>query len=230
MKSLRGSTLSPIRVVNIRSASSEASSSVTRFSRRDCGSIVLPRSKDRVGGFLSRSGGDVYLVTCTALADATSMDERVVRISGTDAKQLTLGGPQDTVDSGQRPTLAGLAMSALGIDAHPPTLFRLDLRARRATCAGAQPASLTAGTEDPALGTGAISGPPPPGGRAHAGELPIEKTTPARIVQLARRYQPTVEVTVADRFWPVSVGALLQDSGSNGGRTHSSSGSAGWTS
>src|SRR5947209_1899447 len=44
MKSLRGSTLSPISVVNIRSASSEASSSVTRLSRRDCGSIVVSAS------------------------------------------------------------------------------------------------------------------------------------------------------------------------------------------
>jgi hypothetical protein len=75
------------------------------------------------------------------------------------------------------------------------------------------------GTEDPALGAGAIAGPAPPGGRAHDGEQPIEQTTPAAITRLARLYQPTVEVTVADRFWPVSVGAVLNDAGESGGRT-----------
>jgi len=43
------------------------------------------------------------------------------------------------------------------------------------------------------------------------GEPPIELTTDARIARLARLYQPTLEVTVADRFWPVSVGAVLAD-------------------
>jgi hypothetical protein len=50
-------------------------------------------------------------------------------------------------------------------------------------------------------------------------EPPIEKTTPARIAALARLYQPTIELTVADRFWPVSVGAVLKDIGSDGART-----------
>ena len=181
--------------------------------------VVATTRGVRVGGLLSRSGGDVYLVTCTPLADATSTNERVVRISGADVRELTLGGTEDVVDSGERPSIAALAMRGLGIDAHPPTFFRLDLRARRATCAGTQPASLSVGTEDPALGSGAIVGPTPPGRRAHDGELPIEKTTPAAIAQLARRYQPTVEVTVADRFWPVSVGALLNDVGAQDQRT-----------
>jgi hypothetical protein len=156
-------------------------------------------------------------VTCTPLADATSTDERVVQIN--EVNGLTLGGPEDRLDSGERPSLATLATSALGLDAHPPTLFRVDLRARQGTCAGAPPPSLSVGTEDPALGTGAIIGPAPPSGQAHDGEMPIERTTPAPIARLARLYQPTIELTVADRFWPVSVGALLKDIGSNGGRT-----------
>lgn len=188
--------------------------------------FVVTGSGDRVGGFLSRTGGDVYLVTCTPLADATSVNERVARIAGRDVRALTLGGPDAVVDSGERPSIAALATRALGIDAHPPTLFRVDLRARRATCAGAPPPSLSAGAEDPALGPGAISGPARPDGKAHDGEVPIGQTTPARIAALARLYQPTVEVTVADRFWPVSVGAVLKDIGSGGGRTCLVSGSS----
>jgi hypothetical protein len=178
--------------------------------------VVATPTGDRIGGFLGRSGADVYIVTCTPLADATSTNERVVRISGASATGLTLGGLEDRIDSGERPSIAALATRALGIDAHPPTLFRVDLRARRASCAGAPPPSLTNASADPALGTGAIVGPSNPDGRAHDGEPPIEQTTPARIAQLARRYQPTVELTVADRFWPVSVGAVLHDIGSNG--------------
>jgi hypothetical protein len=181
--------------------------------------VVATASGDRVGGFLSRSGTDVYLVTCTPLADATSTNEQVVRIGGSDVKGLTLGGPEDRVDSGERASLAALATRALGIDAHPPTLFRVDLRARRGTCAGAPPQSLTNATEDPALGSGAIVGPAPPGGQAHDGEPPIEVKAPATIARLARLYQPTLEVSVGDRFWPVSVGAVLGDVGADGRRT-----------
>ena len=64
-----------------------------------------------------------------------------------------------------------------------------------------------------------IAGPAPPGGRAVDGEPPIEQTTDPRIARLARRFQPTLEVSVADRFWPVSVGALLADVGPDGTRT-----------
>ena len=181
--------------------------------------VVTMPTGHRVGGYLSRSGTDVYLVTCTPLADATSTNERIVRIGGTEVKGLTLGGPEDRLDPGERPSLAALATRAVGIDAHPPTLFRVDLRARRATCAGAPPPSITGGGEDPALGSGAIIGLAPPAGQAHDGEPLIEQTTPDRLARLARLYQPTLEVTVADRFWPVSVGAVLKDVGSRGERT-----------
>ena len=181
--------------------------------------VVRTTAGTQVGGLLARSGEDVYLVTCTPLADATSTSERVVRIAGANVQDLTIGGPEDNVDSGQRPSLAALAMTALGVDFRPPTLLKLDPRLRQPTCAGAEPATLAVGNEDPQLGSGAIVGPAPPGGQAHDGELPIQDTTPAAIAQLARRYQPTLEVTVADRFWPVSVGALLEDIGANGQRT-----------
>lgn len=181
--------------------------------------VVATANGDRVGGLLARSSGDIYLVSCTPLADATSTNERVVRIASASVKGLSVGGPTEYVDTGDRPSLGGLALSALGIDGDLPTLLRWDPRARQATCAGAEPQSLEGAREDPSLGSGVMVGPPPPDGQAHDGESPIQKTTPAAIAALARRYQPTVEVTVADRFWPVSVGAVLEDIGSNGART-----------
>jgi hypothetical protein len=60
-----------------------------------------------------------------------------------------------------------------------------------------------------------FAGPAPPGGQARDGEAPIERTTPA-LAALAKRYQPTVLVSDTDPFWPVSVGALLEDVGSAG--------------
>jgi hypothetical protein len=98
-------------------------------------------------------------------------------------------------------------------------VFVPNLHARKPTCANAPPEKLSVGTEDPSLGRGAIVGPAPPGGRAIDGEPPIEQTTDSRIARLARLYQPTLEVTVADPFWPVSVGAVLQDIGPGGNRT-----------
>jgi hypothetical protein len=102
----------------------------------------------------------------------------------------------------------------------PPTVFRVDLRARRATCAGAPPGFLSIGVEDPALGARAIAGPAPAGAQANDGEPPIQLNgmTPPAIAGLVRLYQPTLEVTATDRFWPVSVGGLLADVGANGSR------------
>ena len=181
--------------------------------------VITTQSGDRLGGLLSRTGPGTYLVTCTPLANATSTDERVEFIPAAQVKGISVGGTEDSLDDGQRPSLLSLALSGLGVDAHPPTLVRFDIRARRATCAGVPPAGLTVGTEDPALGAGAIDGPAPAGGQANDGESPIEKTTPAAIARLAKLYQPTMELTVTDRFWPVSVGALLKDIGPDGQRT-----------
>ncbi|MGA2926042.1 MAG: hypothetical protein ABSG43_08610 [Solirubrobacteraceae bacterium] len=167
------------------------------------------------GGFVNRTSAGVYLATCTALADATSTGERLELVPAGAAQTVRVGGA-DYLDSGQRPSLAALALHALGIGGQPPTLFSAALRATRPTCAGAGPASLTTGTEDPALGSGVIAGPAPPGGVAHDGEPPIQDTTPRAIAALALRYQPTLLVTVADRNWPVSVGAMLDELGPKG--------------
>jgi hypothetical protein len=178
--------------------------------------LVTTTSGNRSGGYLARTSAGIYVVTCTALADATSAEERLDLIPAADIKEVRIGGHGDYLDSASRPSIASLALDALGTGGHAPTLFNADLRAAQPTCAGAGPSSLTNGTEDPALGTGVIDGPAPAGGRAHDGEPPIQISTPASIAALARRYQPTLLVTVADRNWPVSVNAILAERGPDG--------------
>jgi hypothetical protein len=183
--------------------------------------VLATTAGERIGGYLAAGAGGTYVVTCTSLADATSIGERIVLVPAATIERTTLGGEPDRLDSGERPSLAALAFRALDIDAHPPTLIRADLRARRATCAGAGPEIVSRGTLALELGAGAIAGRAPPGGRARDGEAPIEqdKTTPPAVAALARALQPTLEVTVADRNWPVSVGAVLHDVAPNGTRT-----------
>jgi hypothetical protein len=173
--------------------------------------VVATATDARIGGYLTRTPAGVYVATCTALADATSTDERLDLVPAKNVEGVRIGGDPAYFDSGARPSLATLALRALGVGGSPPTLFSAALRATRATCAGVGPSALTTGAPDPALGVGVIAGPAPPGGRAHNGEPPIESTTPAAIAALARRYQPTLLVSVADRNWPVSVGAVLAE-------------------
>lgn len=182
--------------------------------------VAFPRATvqttagERVGGYLLRTSDGVYLATCDPRANGTSTNERVGLVRASTITATTVGGEDVTLDSGERPSLLRLAFSALGIDAHPPTLITSELRASRAACANVAQPHLTVGAEDAALGVGAIDGPPPPGGQAVDGEPPITAgQTPPAVAKLALRYQPTVEVTVADRFWPVSVGAVLHDLG-----------------
>lgn len=181
--------------------------------------IVTGPHESQVGGYLAQRAGAVYLVSCTALADATSTDEAVLTIPSGQATSVATKDTRFSVDSGARPSLPTVLLHALGIEASTPTWIKPELRPKTPTCAGEQPPAPSNGYRDTDLGEGVIAGPAPPGGRAADGEPPIEQTTPAAIAALARRYQPTVLVTVADRFWPVSVGALLQDIGSGGAHT-----------
>jgi hypothetical protein len=180
-------------------------------------------STDRfIGGYLNRGTNGAYFVTCTALADATSANERVRFVNASDLKKVSVGGPSFSVDSGERPSLVSLGLSALSVNGTVKPLFNADLRPQRGTCGGAEFTRLTAAFEDPSLGAGVlVHSPDVPVVQAHDGELPIQlqqqPRVPAPIVALARRYQPTLLVTVADRFWPVSVDALLADRGPHGG-------------
>lgn len=186
--------------------------------------VAFPRASavtaagSMTGGDVGRAGPNAVLVTCTALADATSTGERVTLVPVT---AVHVGGGDAYVDSGARPSLARLAFGALGLAAHPPTLFDAALRARRATCAGAGPPALADGVADPALGTGVIA--PAPAVPATARRSPLDEApvqadgrTPRRIAALARADQPTLLVTAADRNWPVSVNSVLAERGPDG--------------
>ena len=179
---------------------------------------VLTAHGAEVGGYLGSDASGVYLVTCTAV-EVTSVDERIAFTRWSDVEHLVLGGPDDQVDSGERPSLVSFIFSAVGVKSPSLTLVNLNLRPRRPTCAGAG-LRLTVGYAAPALGTGVIAGPAPPDGRASDGETPIQnERTPRLVAELARRYEPTLEVSVADRFWPVSVAAVIHDVGSEGQST-----------
>jgi hypothetical protein len=169
-----------------------------------------------IGGYIARNSTGVYLASCTPLADASSTNERVSVIPAGDVKAMTTSTTPFVVDSGLRPSLPTVLLHAFGIDASTPAWIRPDVRSIHATCAGDPLPTSSVGYLAPSLGAGVIAGPAPPGGRAVDGEAPIEQTSPPAIAALARRYQPTVLVTVADPFWPVSVGALLADRGATG--------------
>jgi hypothetical protein len=170
-----------------------------------------------IGALLDRSGDGVRMMICTPLADATSTQTYLHEVKAGHVSSLATGG-QAFFDQGGRPSLLAVALNLIGIDS-PKAVFVPSIRARQPTCAGAPPRLLTVGREDPALGQGAIVGPAPSGGRAIDGEAPIQQTADPRIAGLARRYQPTMELTVADRFWPVSVEAVVAGIGVGGART-----------
>ena len=176
--------------------------------------VVATSGGSRVGGYLTRTSAGVYIVGCTALADATSADEQLQFVPARNVENVRFGGGTAYFDSGQRPSIATLALRALGVGGSTPTLFSAALRAKQPTCAGGGPPFLSAGYPAPWLGPGVIAGPAPPGGRATGGERPIGDTAPAAVAALARRYQPTLLVTVADQNWPVSVNAVLAERGS----------------
>jgi hypothetical protein len=172
-------------------------------------------SGKRLGGYIARDGDGAYLVSCTPLADATSLDDRVEFVPAQAIKSLTSTGTDFTLDTGARPSLPTLVLRAAGIDTQTAAWIRPELKERREPCAGIAPPRPSTGYEAPQLGSGVFAGPAPPGGRAHDGEPPIEQTSP-EIAELAKRFQPTLLVSDTDPFWPVSVGALLEDIGSAG--------------
>jgi hypothetical protein len=176
--------------------------------------LVSTPSGQRVAGYLSGTAAGTYLVTCQALADATSYQPRVTFVRASQVLRSRRGGPTYYLDSGDRPSLATLAMRTFGVSFRLPVPIGTGLRPREPTCAGSGPTTLSHGFVDPALGAGVIAGPPPTGSAADR-DQPIEQTTPA-IARLARQLQPILEVSAADENWPVSVRALLADRGPRG--------------
>ncbi len=180
--------------------------------------IVTATGGRYVGGFLARNSAGVYLATCTPLADAHSTGESVSFVPADEVRSVVTTGTAFDLDSGLRPSLPTLVLHAFGIGASLPSVVEVKVKATKPTCAGDPLPSSSIGNLDPALGAGVIAGPAPPGGVAHDGEEPVQVTSP-QIAAFAKRFEPTLLVTVADRFWPVSVDALLQDVGSDGQHT-----------
>ena len=170
----------------------------------------------RIGGYLARNSTGLYLVACTPLADATSTNERVAVIPAADIKTMTTSTTPFVVDSGLRPSLPTVLPAHIrhrrehaGLD---PAGGALDPRhLRRGPAASRQcrvPGAPSRRRRERRAGSGRRAG--RRGRGAHRADQP------QGIAALARRYQPTVLVTAADPFWPVSVGALLADRGPNG--------------
>jgi Vacuolar protein sorting-associated protein 62 len=182
--------------------------------------IALTASGRSVGGYVGRSGSSVYLALCTPLADATSTGERVQAIPASSITSLAATGVDFSLDTGYRPSLPTLLLHALGFEAQTVAWVRPEVKEPHAPCAGTPPPRPGTASEAPQLGPGVYTSPAPPSGRAHDGEPTIEQEAKApRIAALAERFQPTVLTSVSDPFWPVSIGAVLEDVGSDGRQT-----------
>jgi hypothetical protein len=179
------------------------------------GAVETPGGRQQ-GAYLGRTSAGVYLGSCrTSPTSAASTADQVAVVPDRLVRSLTLTSRPYRFDSGERPSLLTLAWHAVGGEGETTTLLNADLRSRAQTCDGAG----TGGTaNDASLGAGVLVGPGPPDGRAVDGERPIQQTAPRVIAELARRYQPTVLVTTADRNWPVSVGAVLAERGAEGAK------------
>lgn len=175
------------------------------------------RSGAQTGAYIARTGAGVYVGSCTtSTSDATSTDEHVTFVPARDITSLDVRSSAYRFDTGRRPSLLTLAFHAIGGEGDAPTLFHADLHSRADTCNGA---GTEGATNDPELGKGVLTGPGHESGPAKDGEAPIEEKAPRLIAEMARLYQPTLLTTTADRFWPVSVKAVLAESGPNGART-----------
>lgn len=179
--------------------------------------VVSTRSGAQTGAYIARTGAGVYVGSCTAsVSDATSTDEHVTFVPAGDITSLDVRSSPYRFDTGRRPSLLTLGFHAIGGEGDAPTLFHADLRSRASTCNGA---GTEGASNEPALGKGVLAGDGHASGPAKDGEAPIEEKTPHLIAQLARLYQPTLLTTTADRFWPVSVKAVLAESGPSGAKT-----------
>ena len=179
--------------------------------------VVTTAAGDVTGGYVGRGSDGVDVATCTALADATSTDTRLRLVPTRTVESVLVGGGTAALDTGARPSLARLALHALGIDADPPTAVQRDVALPPADLRGHRSAGHAAGIAAPQLGPGVVAGPAPPHDQALDGETPVgpDRYLTGAMAALARRYQPTLLVTAADRNWPVSVNAVLAERGAN---------------
>ena len=127
-------------------------------------------------------------------------------------EDVRVGGGTAYFDSGRRPSLATLALrrSASGAARRRCSTPRCARRSRPAPAAVRRPQRRIRGSR--ARGRGDRR----PGARGRAandGERRSADGSPPAVAALAKRYQPTLLVTVADQNWPVSVNAILAERG-----------------
>jgi hypothetical protein len=182
--------------------------------------IVQSKGDSVLGGYIGRTGLDVYLATCTPLADATSTNDRIQAVPVGPTTLVTSNGIDYILDTGYRPSLPTLGLHALGIDTETVAWIRPEVRERQAPCVGTPPPRPNTGSEarrfaDNVFEAGPTTGTP------HDIETPLEHETHRipRIAALAKRYQPTLLTSITDPFWPVSLTAVLRDIGSDGRHT-----------
>jgi hypothetical protein len=179
--------------------------------------VLSTRSGAQTGAYIARTGAGIYIGSCTTSStDATSTDEHVTFVPAGDVTSLEMRSSLYRFDTGRRPSLLTLAFHAIGGEGDAPTLFHADLRSRASTCNGA---GTEGASNDAALGKGVLAGVGHESGPAKDGEATIAERAPRLIAELARRFQPTLLVTTADRFWPVSVKAVLAELGPGGAKT-----------
>jgi hypothetical protein len=183
--------------------------------------VVQSAGGSVLGGYVGRTGSNVYLAICTPLADATSTDDRVHAVPAGPAALVTSAGIDYTLDTGYRPSLPTLALHALGIDTETVAWIRPEVRERQASCAGSPPPSPSTGSRMPQLGVGVFGAAAATATASRDVEPPLERKTRRipRIAALAKRYQPTLLTSISDPFWPVSLTAVLEDVGGDGRRT-----------
>jgi hypothetical protein len=177
--------------------------------------VVQTASGSQVGGYVARTGDGVYLATCTPLPSDRSSAEHIVLVRGDDVRAVTLGGEPYRLDSGDRPSLLSVLLRPFGVHVEPPVVLRVELRALQPVCDATERSQ---SGPDHGLGAGVLTDPQAVRTPAPGAERTVAQTTAPALAQLALTYQPTLETTVADRFWPVTVSSVLDERDAHGKR------------
>jgi hypothetical protein len=179
--------------------------------------VVQTDVGEKIGGYLARSADGIYLATCDPTPKNRSSTERLVLVRQDTVRSLTLGGRQYRFDSGRRPSLLTVLLQPFGIDPDLPVVH-INLRPAEPVCDAEE---RSRGGRDEGLGPGVFVNPHPERPRPpEAGNEPtVAQTTPAKLAEVALKYQPTVLTSVVDRFWPVTVSSVLAERGKDGKTT-----------
>jgi hypothetical protein len=169
-----------------------------------------------IGGYVGRTDEGAYVITCRSDQQGHSTEALLTLVPGDTITGQRLGGGAFRVDSGARPSPVTYVADALDLTTRDITLISPQFPGDPTTCAADVKGEDTTG-----LGSDVLTD---PHGTERVRVPSTEPTirddhTPDVVADLLRRYQPTVETTVEDRFWPVAVSTVLQESGRNGRQT-----------